>query len=1057
MCRVVPRIARLATTMNSVVEQTPAKTLSKAAALSNFDRAAFDTYLTFLRQVWDVNPSDGKLVLSHAKNAWGAKGEGFTAFPSKAFELTDAGLDAAWAWAQQQSDRPVYANVALRHRTVRVGDFKRGDQSEVFFPAMLCMDFDVAGPAHKSEDLPSMELVREAIAAFPYAPTFVAHTGNGLHVYWALDAAESELLADKALRSDFADYWGGWFLERGVKDTDKVTKSPAHLMRLLGSTNSKASSDTPYAKVLVESYKPENVTSLEAMKALVIVPKAEKVARVRREAKDRVALVRATNPGIDALPGDLINAAIPLHEILLEAFYDDLEHVLDRAGAKWLSWHGEGQSVRAEIDAEDGFWKTTAWGPATARLLHIETHTPTPTFGWLYRLTGEDRFLAVKLAKRLMVEGLEAAAAFMKLEPGRDEAIAYLETDLNLPEDTDEAIAVDVAISNIESGMHHTADEPSDDTAQTDHDAEMAYLEQVWEQDEDRYSSDRSYDDYEAPEPAAAPVAKVAKSGELNDFGFSAKNMRLASKMARTDFGIADRLVIHAQGKLVYNGDEDLWHYYDNGIWLADTTGRKARALVGDVIRSMALEAEIVAKNDVNLAAAKAVTAEASQSGDLEAHAKAKIAEKAAWDACVGKLLRWAEGCENGLIHKTAGLDGALDRLTVSGSAWNNGMWEINTKNGVVDIRTLVQTPHAPEQYNLQQTAVGWVPGSSLTAVDLLKGLESIDNIAEGMLEFFQRALGTAVTGSQAAKLILDIFGISDSGKSTVINACVNALGKLGSPTSYAAVIKPKAISARTTDAEAAEPSIHRLRGKRLVVASESGEGYADAFRLNSLSGGDPESTRTLNSKPVDWTPECTIVRVGNYLPKGPAANAAYTSRLHVIELKVAIPRGVGMDDGLADRLKTEEHNLEAVLDMMIQAAHRWYRDGASRDALLAPEVIAEARAKFVGGGDLADWLEEVERPEGYTGRTEYLKASELHANYVLWCAKHSVPQQRRLGRGKLVEELAALGFKPGGRRTLRENGVERSGAFYDGLMLGGLELGGMEEVEVLGGVTQEF
>lgn len=66
------------------------------------------------------------------------------------------------------------------------GAEKRGEAKDVVECLTLYIDLDWDDPAHKSDDLPTEDQVRTAVAEFPIVPTAVIDTGGGLHCYWRL-------------------------------------------------------------------------------------------------------------------------------------------------------------------------------------------------------------------------------------------------------------------------------------------------------------------------------------------------------------------------------------------------------------------------------------------------------------------------------------------------------------------------------------------------------------------------------------------------------------------------------------------------------------------------------------------------------------------------------------------------------------------------------------------------------------------------------------------------------------------------------------------------------
>jgi putative DNA primase/helicase len=83
----------------------------------------------------------------------------------------------------------------------------------------------------------------------------------------------------------------------------------------------------------------------------------------------------------------------------------------------------------------------------------------------------------------------------------------------------------------------------------------------------------------------------------------------------------------------------------------------------------------------------------------------------------------------------------------------------------------------------------------------------------------------------------------------------------------------------------AADADTLALRGKRIVWASETGEGKLfNAERIKSLTGGDTLSARApYEKRPVEFTPSHLLILLTNDRPTAPGHDDAFWDRVHLI------------------------------------------------------------------------------------------------------------------------------------------------------------------------------
>ena len=157
--------------------------------------------------------------------------------------------------------------------------------------------------------------------------------------------------------------------------------------------------------------------------------------------------------------------------------------------------------------------------------------------------------------------------------------------------------------------------------------------------------------------------------------------------------------------------------------------------------------------------------------------------------------------------------------------------WSFNCPNGTIDLRTGLLRPHRREDLITQLCPVEFDPEALCPLWD--GTLELFFAGDAGMIGYFRRIVGYAMTGVIRDHILPVAYGLGANGKSTMLGTLLGVFGP-----DYAMKCPPDLLMARKSDGHPTERA--DLFGKRLVVAIESEEGR----RLNEpmvkeLTGGD--------------------------------------------------------------------------------------------------------------------------------------------------------------------------------------------------------------------------
>lgn len=166
------------------------------------------------------------------------------------FPITDTGAIVRAALRASES-RDIYFGIGLHPEPPESG---RGLAAAVSTIPGLWVEIDIAHPCHSASALPrTLAEVRELLAMFPYPPSWIVHSGHGIHAWWLFAEpwhfdAQAEHDAAAMLERRFQRWFQEKARERGWKiDT---TADLARVLRLPGTWNRKVEGEVLPVKTI---------------------------------------------------------------------------------------------------------------------------------------------------------------------------------------------------------------------------------------------------------------------------------------------------------------------------------------------------------------------------------------------------------------------------------------------------------------------------------------------------------------------------------------------------------------------------------------------------------------------------------------------------------------------------------------------------------------------------------------------------------------------------------------------------------------------------------------
>lgn len=399
------------------------------------------------------------------------------------------------------------------------------------------------------------------------------------------------------------------------------------------------------------------------------------------------------------------------------------------------------------------------------------------------------------------------------------------------------------------------------------------------------------------------------------------------------DMGNAERFVDLFGENVRYCYTEKKWYFYNSMRWSVDNLGVILR-MADKCVEAMKAEAKLY------------LQADEESGGDMakafEKHMKSSRSNKS------------KKAMLNEIEHHLPILPIQMDRYKMA----------LNTPSGIINLKNGDVKAHNPEYYFTKITSV-----DCAEAADCPRWLAFLDDIFaddKDLIRYIQKAVGYSLTGSTAEQCAFFLYGTGRNGKSTFIDVIRDVFGD------YAANIQPETIMVKSSQSNAINSDIARLKGARLVTSVEPNEGAKlNEGLLKQLTGDDTVTARKLYSEEFEFKPEFKLWMATNHKPTIRGTDTGIWRRIHMIPFDVQIPEDK-VDKNLTHKLKAE---MTGIFKWCVDGCLMWQREGLQMPAAVLKSVREYRREMDV----ISAFIEDKCTLEGT------VQASTLYAAYVSW------------------------------------------------------------------------
>lgn len=315
----------------------------------------------------------------------------------------------------------------------------------------------------------------------------------------------------------------------------------------------------------------------------------------------------------------------------------------------------------------------------------------------------------------------------------------------------------------------------------------------------------------------------------------------------------------------------------------------------------------------------------------------------------------------------------AADSMKINSSEFDANPYLINCLNGTYDLQNMTFREHDWKDFLTMQTNFNY----TLQDVRCERWEKFIAEVTCNDLEkaeYMQKALGYSMLGMANEECMFILHGkTTRNGKSTMLSAIHHLLGDYASVSPVSVICK----SDRSKNAEAANPMLASLKGKRFVTMAESNQyGKLDEETIKQLTGGEEIKARNLYEAACTFLPQFTLWLSCNDLPSVNDKSLFASDRVRVIEFNRHFTEAQ-QDKNLKNEFQTQEA-MQGIFAWMVAGYFKYKRFGLKMSAEMQKVV-----RQYEKDNDLVlQFLEEkCERATGTITR-----AKSLYDAYKIWC-----------------------------------------------------------------------
>lgn len=332
-----------------------------------------------------------------------------------------------------------------------------------------------------------------------------------------------------------------------------------------------------------------------------------------------------------------------------------------------------------------------------------------------------------------------------------------------------------------------------------------------------------------------------------------------------------------------------------------------------------------------------------------------------------------------------------MPQMRVPADQFDHQPYELNTPDGIINLRTGEQIGPLPTHYHSMQTRTHLDTNQATPLWSAF--LEQTFEGDQAMITYVQRLTGLSAIGEVLENILPFLRGGGGNGKGVFLETIKGVLGDYAQST-------PANFLMAARDQHPTE--LAKLRGTRFVIASEINEGTKfDEAKMKLVTGGDTISARFMRGDFFEFTPTHTLWLMGNSQPKVETGGPSFWRRLRLIPFTHTVTEEQKVEN-LQERLIENEG--PGILHWIIQGAVNYLKDG-----LQEPLTVRLATDTYKQEEDhLGRFIDERCKLGGGTN-ARALK-TEVRAAYVDWCHDNGEHELNATQFGRQLKAKYSIG-----------------------------------------------
>lgn len=261
---------------------------------------------------------------------------------------------------------------------------------------------------------------------------------------------------------------------------------------------------------------------------------------------------------------------------------------------------------------------------------------------------------------------------------------------------------------------------------------------------------------------------------------------------------------------------------------------------------------------------------------------------------------------------------------------------------------------------------------------------------------FTQKTLGYCLLGSNPERLAVFLHGGTSTGKSTMLNVVMSALG------AYAETVD---LSIFKEKASGLNPALAQAMPRRIITSSEAGmQNHLHADLFKRMTGNDRISAELKGVNViVTRIPAFTPVIATNSPPSIRGADAALNKRLMTLPFREQISDS---SDEKSASLDLSTYASEIVLNWLVQGWAMYAREGLPEKEW--PQVVKDETATFASQlNDIGEFMSDMTTP----AKGSRVTVREMYDAYQRWCMDQRVDSKEQYTMNRFGRAMSSSGY----------------------------------------------